>query len=225
MPAATSRSPASRVEETNPFLGLRGIRLSLARPEVFRVQLRALLRAAVARQPQGHAADGQPCRRRSTAARRCSPRRPRRSRRPASRIAMPPLGIMVEVPAAAIAPEPFADAAFFSIGSNDLTQYVMAAGARQRRGRRRSPTRGIRRCCALIADGRALRRATRHRRSASAATPAAIPQAIPALLAAGPARRSRWRRRSWPRPRPPSPGVEPMPDDGEGRSRARRPTT
>ena len=40
---------------------------------------------------------------------------------------MPPLGIMVEVPSVAIAPEDFADVAFFSIGSNDLTQYVMAA--------------------------------------------------------------------------------------------------
>jgi phosphotransferase system enzyme I (PtsI) len=41
---------------------------------------------------------------------------------------MPPLGIMVEVPAVAIDPAPFRDVAFFSIGSNDLTQYVMAAG-------------------------------------------------------------------------------------------------
>jgi phosphoenolpyruvate-protein phosphotransferase (PTS system enzyme I) len=40
---------------------------------------------------------------------------------------LPPLGIMAEVPAVAIAPEMFPQTAFFSIGSNDLTQYVMAA--------------------------------------------------------------------------------------------------
>ncbi|SDR56285.1 phosphoenolpyruvate--protein phosphotransferase [Rhizobiales bacterium GAS113] len=111
--------------ETNPFLGVRGIRLSLARPEAFRVQLRALCRAAMhgavevmlpmvtlpgelararcilAEELAALQAAGIPCR-------------------------LPPLGIMVEVPAAAIAIEAF-DSAFFSIGSNDLTQYVMAA--------------------------------------------------------------------------------------------------
>jgi phosphotransferase system enzyme I (PtsI) len=39
----------------------------------------------------------------------------------------PPLGIMAEVPAVALAPELYDEAAFFSVGSNDLTQYVMAA--------------------------------------------------------------------------------------------------
>jgi phosphoenolpyruvate-protein phosphotransferase (PTS system enzyme I) len=111
--------------ESNPFLGLRGLRLSLARPEPFRIQLRALCRAAVhgavevmlpmvtlpseleqARRLLDDAYSSL-----QTAGIACS---------------LPPLGMMVEVPAAAIAIKDF-DAAFFSIGSNDLTQYVMAA--------------------------------------------------------------------------------------------------
>jgi phosphotransferase system enzyme I (PtsI) len=112
--------------ESNPFLGVRGIRLSLARPDVFRVQLRALARAAMHgdvrimlpmitvageiaaaramldQEARALAAAGIPARR-------------------------PPIGIMVEVPAVAIAIDLY-DAAFYSIGSNDLTQYVTAAG-------------------------------------------------------------------------------------------------
>ncbi len=112
--------------ESNPFLGVRGLRLCFARPEVFMAQLRALARAGVhgelkvmlpmvtqpgelarARAMLGDAvqslrAQGVPAR-------------------------MPALGIMVEVPACAVTADMF-DADFYSIGSNDLAQYVAAAG-------------------------------------------------------------------------------------------------
>ncbi|KJS07926.1 MAG: phosphoenolpyruvate-protein phosphotransferase [Hoeflea sp. BRH_c9] len=114
------------VAEDNSFLGLRGIRLSLAKPEIFRVQIRALLRAAslgalkvmlpmvsVPREiveAQSLFADEAAGLARQGIAH-----------------AMPEIGIMVEVPSVAITPERFAKAGFFSIGSNDLTQYVLAA--------------------------------------------------------------------------------------------------
>ncbi|RUU93447.1 phosphoenolpyruvate--protein phosphotransferase [Mesorhizobium sp. M7A.F.Ca.MR.176.00.0.0] len=118
--------PGFTIEESNPFLGLRGIRLSLARPEVFRVQIRALLRAAV----HGNLKVMFPMiaiveEYRQAAAMFAEEQTALAARGIASK--MPPLGIMVEVPSVAILPEAFADAAFFSIGSNDLTQYVMAA--------------------------------------------------------------------------------------------------
>jgi phosphoenolpyruvate-protein phosphotransferase (PTS system enzyme I) len=111
--------------ETNPFLGVRGIRLSLARPGPFRVQLRALCRAAT------HGAIEVMLPMVTVANELLQARGILNQELAALRAAgvacrQPPLGIMVEVPAAAIAVEAF-DAAFFSIGSNDLTQYVMAA--------------------------------------------------------------------------------------------------
>ena len=57
----------------------------------------------------------------------------------------PPLGIMVEVPAVAVAPDLFHDAAFFSIGSNDLTQYVTATARDEHDDGRPGPIRLIRR--------------------------------------------------------------------------------
>jgi len=115
------------IDEANPFLGLRGIRLSLSRPDVFRVQVRALLRAAVHGELKvmfpmiSLAAEYRAAEVifREEAVALADAAIPHR---------MPPLGIMVEVPAVAIDPAPFRDVAFFSIGSNDLTQYVMAAG-------------------------------------------------------------------------------------------------
>jgi phosphotransferase system enzyme I (PtsI) len=118
--------PGFTVDEDNPFLGLRGVRLSLARPEVFRIQLRALARAAI----RGNLKVMLPMvtvpAEIDAAARLLDAMVAELSAEgvPAAR---PPLGIMVEVPAVAIVPEAFASADFFSIGSNDLTQYVTAA--------------------------------------------------------------------------------------------------
>lgn len=110
--------------EKNPFLGVRGLRLSLLNQAVFFQQIRALLRASVhgelkvmlpmvtvpgeikqvreymAQQLEELCAQGH-------------------------QATLPPLGIMVEVPAVAISIEQF-NADFYSIGSNDLIQYVTA---------------------------------------------------------------------------------------------------
>ncbi|MBY3176583.1 phosphoenolpyruvate--protein phosphotransferase [Rhizobium leguminosarum] len=112
--------------------GLRGIRLLLARPEIARVQARALLRAAVFGRlsvmlPMVTFPDEFDRMRElfreeaEKLGRRALPHR------------MPPIGMMVEVPAAALMLDTFASAAFFSFGTNDLTQYL-AASARDEIG-------------------------------------------------------------------------------------------
>jgi phosphotransferase system enzyme I (PtsP) len=115
------------VRESNPFLGWRGIRISLDHPEIFLTQVRAMLRAAIGLDnlrillpmistveevddalklirrahgellEEGHAAR------------------------------MPPVGVMIEVPAAVYQVEVLARRVeFLSVGSNDLTQYLLA---------------------------------------------------------------------------------------------------
>lgn len=119
-------------QEANPFLGWRSIRLSFEHPELFATQIRAALRAAAYAQSQG----GQlrllfPMVTTLEEIRKIR-RIVYRAAQQLARHQVPhtcvPLGMMLEVPAAAVALDLLLEAVdFVSIGSNDLVQYLMAA--------------------------------------------------------------------------------------------------
>jgi phosphoenolpyruvate-protein phosphotransferase (PTS system enzyme I) len=115
-------------ETSNPALGLRAIRLSLKEPKLLETQLAAMLRAGA----QGNLRILLPMISTVTEVkevRKILTSVAARLKRRGVRIAdpLPPLGVMIEIPGAALTADALAKVAdFFAIGSNDLTMYTLA---------------------------------------------------------------------------------------------------
>ncbi len=119
--------PYFTVEEDNPFLGWRGIRLTLDHPEIFLPQVRAMIKASEGLDNLRIMLPMVSTLGELREARRLIERAHAELLEEGINAGLPDIGVMIEVPSAVHLVSSFAsDADFFAVGSNDLTQYILA---------------------------------------------------------------------------------------------------
>ena len=119
--------PYFPIEEENPFLGWRGIRVTLDHPEIFMAQVRAMLRASIGLENLQVMLPMISNVNEVNSATQLIKRAHRELLQENLDVKYPPIGVMIELPAAVYQTRALAKLVdFISVGSNDLTQYLLA---------------------------------------------------------------------------------------------------
>ncbi len=119
--------PYFPIEEANPFLGWRGIRVTLDHPEIFTAQIRAMLRASIGLENLQIMLPMISNVHEVNSAMQLIKKSYRELIQEGLEVKFPPIGVMIELPAAVYQTRVLAKMVdFISIGSNDLTQYLLA---------------------------------------------------------------------------------------------------
>jgi phosphotransferase system enzyme I (PtsP) len=115
------------IDEENPFLGWRGIRVTLDHPEIFMAQVRAMLRASIGLENLQIMLPMISNIHEVNSANQLIKKAYRELVQEGHNVKFPPVGVMIELPAAVYQTQALAKLVdFISVGSNDLTQYLLA---------------------------------------------------------------------------------------------------